>query len=159
MILLKGKMSCSKAPAKQAISTTTTNKQSKHEISENTKQHNFESENSPGKENRINIKLEEKKDDAVKIEKVQESKENIKKENITKDPKQEANNRLPARSEKKRQNSSKKNENQAKRRKRIQVSNNKYCECALTYNSWGYILKLILRVSLIAHDSNLILSS
>ena len=148
-----------KAPAKQAISTTTTNKQSKHEISENTKQHNFESENSPGKENRINIKLEEKKDDAVKIEKVQESNENIKKENITKDPKQEANNRLPAHSEKKRQNSSKKNENQAKRRKRIQVSNNKYCECALTYNSWGYILKLILRVSLIAHDSNLILSS
>merc|ERR1712062_508691 len=64
---------------------------------------------------------EEKKDDAVKIEKVQESNENIKKENITKDPKQEANNRLPAHSEKKRQNSSKKNENQAKRRKRIQV--------------------------------------
>ena len=124
-----------KAPAKQTTSTTIAKKESEPVIAEKSKQTSFESENSPGKENRINVEIEEKKDEAIKTEKSQNGNDYIKKESLTKETKHEDSSRHSARSDKKRPNISKKNETQAKRRKRIQVSNYIYSEGAITHPS------------------------
>ena len=64
-----------KAPAKQTTSTTIAKKESEPVTAEKSKQTSFESENSPGKENRINVEIEEKKDEAIKTEKSQNGNE------------------------------------------------------------------------------------
>ena len=111
-----------KAAAKQTTSSTL--KKEKKDTPEE-KKHDFGSENSPGKENRINVKIEEK-NDATKTSNVNnDSHETYDKKESIKDKKLEQISQSKTQSKKKRQISSKTNDSQAKRRKRIQVSKNR----------------------------------
>ena len=85
----------------------------------------FESESSPGKENRINVKIENEENKHTKEEVKQNEKitsEKIQNLDQEKCLSTKKTNSVNVRDSKKRENNSRKNENKAKRRKRIQVS-------------------------------------
>ena len=75
----------------------------------------------PGKENRINVEIELKKEDSKKIEVSKNSDESSKPKEKANDSKSVKSSRIDSRKDKKRPNTSKTSETQAKRRKRIQV--------------------------------------
>ena len=109
-----------KAAAKQTA-TTAIKKETLNDAPATKKLENFESENSPGKENRINIEIEVKKEDlkTKEISKNGDESGNLKEK--ANDSKPVKSSRIDSRKDKKRQNTSKTSETQAKRRKRIQV--------------------------------------
>ena len=109
-----------KASAKQTT-TTAIKKETLSDAPTTKKLENFESENSPGKENRINVEIEVKKEDSKKIEVSKNSDESSNLKEKPKDNKSVKSSRIDSRNNKKRSNASKTSETQAKRRKRIQV--------------------------------------
>ena len=109
-----------KAAAKQTT-TTATKKETLNDAPTTKKLENFESENSPGKENRINVEIEVKKEDPKKIEISKNSDESNNLKEKANDSKSVKSSRIDSRKDKKRPNTSKTSETQAKRRKRIQV--------------------------------------
>ena len=109
-----------KAAAKQTT-TTAIKKETLNDAPTTKKLENFESENSPGKENRINVEIEVKKEDSKKIEISKNSDESSNLKEKPKDNKSVKSSRIDSRNNKKRSNASKTSETQAKRRKRIQV--------------------------------------
>ena len=109
-----------KAAAKQTT-TTAIKKETVNDAPTTKKLEKFESENSPGKENRINVEIEVKKEDSKKIEISKNSDESSNLKEKAKDNKSVKSSRIDSRKDKKRPNTSKTSETQAKRRKRIQV--------------------------------------
>ena len=109
-----------KAAAKQTA-TTAIKKETLNDAPATKKLENFESENSPGKENRINIEIEVKKEDLKTKEISKNSDESGNLKEKANDSKSVKSSRIDSRKDKKRPNTSKTSETQAKRRKRIQV--------------------------------------
>jgi len=132
-----------KAAAKQPSSLPLDKKGIKAEPDNKEPPSNFESNTSPGKENRINVKIEEEEKNDAKDEAKQNEK-NIDEKVQKLDEKCRSiktTNTKNARDNKKRENNSKKNENQAKRRKRIQVRKSSY-KIDITLGSFWDIFKL-----------------
>ena len=136
-----------KAAAKQTTSLPLDKKGVKTEPDNKTPASNIESENSPGKENRINVKIENEEKTHTKDEVKQNEKnisEKIQKLDDEKCLSIKKTSPKNARDSKKRENNSKKNDNKAKRRKRIQVRKSIY-KIDIVFSSFWDIFKFILK--------------